>query len=69
VVVRHQNDAVNGDIVAALIDDRATVKTFLRTEDHVWLMPENPGYEPILGDDCRIMGKVVATLHSRRDRR
>ena len=63
VVVRHQNDAVNGDIVAALIEDRGTVKTFLRTEDHVWLMPENPDYEPILGDGCRIMGKVVATLH------
>ena len=69
VVVRHQNDAVNGDIVAALIEDRGTVKTFLRTEDHVWLMPENSSYEPILGDGCRIMGKVVATLHSRRDRR
>jgi repressor LexA len=69
VVVRHQNDAVNGDIVAALIGDRATVKTFLRTEDHVWLMPENPSYEPILGDGCQIMGKVVATLHSHRDRR
>ena len=69
VVVRHQNDAVNGDIVAALTEDGGTVKTFLRTEDHVWLMPENPGYEPILGDGCRIMGKVVATLHSRRDRR
>ncbi len=68
VVVRHQNDAVNGDIVAALIEDRGTVKTFLRTEDHIWLMPENPSYEPILGDGCRIMGKVVATLHSRRDR-
>ena len=69
VVVRQQNDAVNGDIVAALTEDGGTVKTFLRTEDHVWLMPENPSYEPILGDDCRIMGKVVATLHSRRDRR
>lgn len=69
VVVRHQNDAVNGDIVVALTEDGAAVKTFLRTEDHVWLMPENPSYEPILGDGCRIMGKVVATLHSRRDRR
>jgi repressor LexA len=69
VVVRHQNDAVNGDIVAALVEGGGTVKTFLRTEDHVWLMPENPSYEPILGDGCRIMGKVVATLHSRRDRR
>ena len=52
----------NGDIVAALIGDRATVKTFLRAEDHVWPMPENPSYEPILGDGCQIMGKVVATI-------
>ena len=59
----------NGDIVVALTEDGGAVKTFLRTEDHVWLMPENPSYEPILGDGCRIMGKVVATLHSRRDRR
>jgi repressor LexA len=67
VVVRQQNDAVNGDVVAALReDDEGVVKTFRRTEDHVWLMPENSGYDPILGDDYRIMGKVVATLHSRR---
>jgi repressor LexA len=65
-VVRQQNDAVNGDIVAALLGDDGVVKTFRQTENHVWLMPENPGYDPIPGDDCRIMGKVVATLHSRR---
>ena len=59
--------AVNGDVVAALReDDEGVVKTFRRTEDHVWLMPENSGYDPIPGDDYRIMGKVVATLHSRR---
>jgi repressor LexA len=69
LVIRQQDDAVNGDIVAALLGDEAVVKTFRRTENHVWLMPENPGYDPILGDDCRIMGKVVATLHSRRDGR
>ena len=67
VVVRQQNDAVNGDIVAARFGDRATVKTFRRIEGHVWLMPENPSYEPMPGDRCRIMGKVVATLHSRRN--
>jgi repressor LexA len=67
VVIRQQNDAVNGDIVAALTEDGGTVKTFLQTDAHVWLMPENPSYEPILGDGCQIMGKVVATLHSRRD--
>jgi repressor LexA len=66
VVVRQQNDAVNGDIVAARFGDRATVKTFRRIEGHVWLMPENPGYEPMPGDSCRIMGKVVATLHRHR---
>jgi repressor LexA len=66
VVVRQQNDAVNGDIVAARFGDRATVKTFRRIEGHVWLMPENPSYEPMPGDSCRIMGKVVATLHRHR---
>jgi repressor LexA len=66
VVVRQQNDAVNGDIVAARFGDQATVKRFRRTGAHVWLMPENPSYEPIPGDNCQIMGKVVTTLHSRR---
>jgi repressor LexA len=66
LVVRQQDDAVNGDIVAALLGDEGVVKTFRRTKNHVWLMPENPGYDPILGDGCRIMGKVVTTLHSRR---
>lgn len=63
VVVREQNDARNGDIVAALFEDEATVKTFRRMDGHVWLLPQNPVYDPIPGDDCRIMGKVVATLH------
>ena len=66
VVVRQQNNAVNGDIVAARFGDRATVKTFRRIEGHVWLMPENPSYEPMRGDGCQIMGKVVATLHRHR---
>ena len=67
LVVRQQDDAVNGDIVAALLGDEGVVEMFRRTENDVWLMPENPGYDPILGDDCRIMGKVVATLHSHRN--
>ncbi len=67
LVFRQQHDAVNGDIVAALLGDEAVVKTFRRTENHVWLMPENSSYDPILGDGCRIMGKVVATLHSHRN--
>jgi repressor LexA len=63
VVVREQNDARNGDIVAALIEEEATVKTFQRMNDHVWLLPQNPAHDPIPGDACRIMGKVVATIH------
>ena len=62
VVVKKQPDADNGDIVAALLDDEATVKTLKRKDGHVWLMPENPEYQPINGDDARIMGKVVAVI-------
>jgi repressor LexA len=62
VVVRQQNTADNGDIVAALLDDEATVKTFKRRDGHVWLMPHNPAYAPILGDDATVMGKVVTVL-------
>lgn len=62
VVVRQQNTAENGDIVAALLDDEATVKTFKRRDGHVWLMPHNPAYAPILGDDATVMGKVVTVL-------
>ena len=62
VVVRQQNSCDNGDIVAALLDNEATVKTFKRRDGHVWLMPHNPAYAPILGDDATIMGKVVTVL-------
>jgi len=62
VVVRRQPDANNGDIVAALLDDEATVKTLKRRDGHVWLMPHNPAYAPILGDQATIMGKVVSVL-------
>jgi repressor LexA len=62
VVVRRQNTCDNGDIVAALLDDEATVKTFKQRDGHVWLMPHNPAYEPILGDHATIMGKVVSVL-------
>lgn len=64
VVVRRQNDAVNGDIVAALLDDEATVKTFRQRDGHTWLLPQNTRYEPILGDSATIMGKVVSVLRS-----
>ncbi|HEY1639724.1 MAG TPA: transcriptional repressor LexA [Streptosporangiaceae bacterium] len=62
VVVRQQPVAENGDIVAAMIDGEATVKTFKRSTDHVWLMPHNPAYTPIPGDEAEILGKVVAVL-------
>jgi repressor LexA len=62
VVVRRQNVAQDGDIVAALIEDEATVKTFRRRDGHVWLMPHNPAYAPIDGDRATVMGKVVSVL-------
>ena len=62
VVVRQQEDATNGDIVAAMLDGEATVKTFKRSDDHAWLIPHNPAYTPILGDEATILGKVVAVL-------
>jgi repressor LexA len=62
VVVRRQNVAQDGDIVAALLEDEATVKTFRRRDGHVWLMPHNPAYAPIDGDHAAVMGKVVSVL-------
>jgi repressor LexA len=62
VVIRQQEDAENGEIVAAMIDGEATVKTFKRKDGHIWLMPHNDAYEPIPGDDASILGKVVAVL-------
>ena len=65
VVIRQQEDAENGDIVAAQIEGaeaEATVKTLKRTGGHVWLMPQNPAYTPISGDKATILGKVVAVL-------
>lgn len=62
VVVRQQPDAANGEIVAAMLDGEATVKTFKRADGHVWLMPHNPLYEPIAGDDALVLGRVVTVL-------
>jgi repressor LexA len=63
LVVIHPQDAVDsGDIVAAMIDGEATVKTLKRSGDHVWLMPQNRNFLPILGDDAAIIGKVVAVI-------
>jgi repressor LexA len=65
VVVRRETDVENGDIVAATIagvEVEGTVKTLKRSDGHVWLVPHNPAYAPILGDDAVIVGKVVAVL-------
>ena len=62
VVVKQQPEAYNGDIVAALIDDEATVKVFRRRDGHVILEPRNPAYADIDGDQARILGKVVSVL-------
>lgn len=64
VVVREQHTADNGDIVAALLDDEATVKVFRQVDGHTWLMPRNASYEPIMGDRATVMGKVVSVLRS-----
>jgi len=62
VVVRQQPTAENGEIVAAMIDGEATVKTYKRRDGHVWLMPHNAAYEPIPGDDATVLGRVVTVL-------
>ncbi len=62
VVIRQQPTADNGEIVAAMIDGEATVKTFQRKDGQVWLLPHNDAYEPIDGTHATILGKVTAVL-------
>lgn len=62
VTVRQQPTAENGEIVAALIEGEATVKTYHRRDGQVWLLPQNPAFEPIPGERATIMGRVVAVL-------
>ncbi|MGX6600955.1 transcriptional repressor LexA [Micromonosporaceae bacterium Da 78-11] len=62
VVVRQQHEAHSGDIVAAMIDEEATVKVYRRRGGHVLLEPRNPAYEPIDGDRAVVLGKVVSVL-------
>ena len=64
VVVRRQPLADNGEVVAAMIEGEATVKTFQRRDGHVWLLPANPAYSPIPGDEATVLGRVVAVLRS-----
>jgi len=62
VVIRQQPSAENGEIVAAMIDGEATVKTFQRKGKNVWLLPHNAAYDPIDGTNATILGKVTAVL-------
>jgi repressor LexA len=62
VVVRQQPNANNGDIVAAMLDGEATVKTYRHRDGHVWLMPQNPAFDPIAGDHATILGRVVTVV-------
>lgn len=64
VVVRSQRTAENGEIVAAMLDGEATVKVFRQRDGHTWLLPRNTAFEPILGDQAEVLGKVVAVLRS-----
>jgi repressor LexA len=64
VVVRSQRTAENGEIVAAMLDGEATVKVFRQRDGHTWLLPRNTAFEPILGDQSEVLGKVVAVLRA-----
>ena len=62
VIVHQQQEAHSGEIVVALFEDEATVKTLRRKDGHTWLVPENPEYQPIDGDLAQVIGKVVAVV-------
>lgn len=62
VVVHRQQEVRNGEIVVALFEDEATVKTYQRKDGHIWLLPENPEYQPIDGTYAEIIGKVIAVV-------
>lgn len=62
IFVQQCNTAKNGDTIVALIDDSATVKTFYKEKDHIRLQPENDDMDPIIVDDCQILGKVFGVF-------
>ena len=62
VVVHRQENFREGDIVVALFEDEATVKTLHRDNGHIWLLPENPEYQPIDGEGAALLGRVVAVI-------
>ena len=63
-IIESAQNAINGDIVVALIDDSATIKRFFKEKDHIRLQPENDTMDPILVDDCKILGKLVGIFRS-----
>ena len=63
-IIESINHAINGDIVVALIDDSATIKRFFKEKDHIRLQPENDAMEPIIVDDCKILGKLVGIFRT-----
>lgn len=62
VIVHQQQNFRNGDIVVGLFEDEATVKTYHMEKGHLWLLPENPDYDPIDGQGAQLLGKVVAVI-------
>ena len=66
ILVRKQNTATNGEIVVALIEDEATVKTFYKEKDHIRLQPENSTLDPIIVPNCEILGKVIGVFRKMR---
>jgi repressor LexA len=62
VIVRPSDDAVNGEIVVALIGEEATVKRIFREKDHIRLQPENEEMEPIITTEAKVLGKVVGVF-------
>ncbi len=62
ILVKRQNVARNGEIVVAMIDDEATVKTFYMEDNHIRLQPENSAMEPIIVQDCQVLGRVVGVF-------
>ena len=60
IVVEKRNTARNGEIIVALVDDSATVKTFYKEDGHIRLQPENDSMDPIIVSDCKILGKVIS---------
>jgi repressor LexA len=63
-IIESDNNAMNGDIVVALLDDSATIKRFYKEKNHIRLQPENDSMDPIIVDDCQILGKLVGIFRS-----